>query len=100
MVTPSINWRYKMKKHLSSIVFGCLGLVAGFTLCYTFFVVPTPEARPTAFMPARQVVLYAPRGGHGPLDWRPDHSQLEWRPYLIQPMLPPKVIGRYEFNGR
>jgi len=89
-----------MKKHLSSIVFGCLGLFVGFTLCYAFFVVPTQEARPTAFVPARQVVLFAPKGDHGPRDWRPDRGQLDWRPYLIQPMLPPRVIERYEFNGR
>ena len=33
-----------MKKHLSTIVFGCLGVCAGFTLCYVYVVIPQREA--------------------------------------------------------
>src|SRR4051794_20013997 len=33
-----------MKHHLSKIVFGCLGLCVGFTLCYVNLVVPKREA--------------------------------------------------------
>jgi hypothetical protein len=72
-------------------MFGCLGLCAGFMLCYVFFVIPTCGAKATAITPLPQRVFYVPKS---------DHSQLDWRPYLIQPMLPPKIIGRYEYNGR
>ena len=80
-----------MKKHLSSIVFGCLGLCAGFTICYVVLVIPTHEAKPTAFTSGPRMVFYAPRDGH---------SQLDWRPQIIQPMLPPNIIGRYDYKSK
>ena len=80
-----------MKKYLSSVVFGCLGLFVGFMLCYAFFVIPTTDIARTTFAPPPLRVLYVPKGGC---------SQLDWRPYLIQPMLPPKIIGRYEYDGK
>jgi len=32
--------KYRMKKHLSSILFGALGFCAGAAICYTYFVLP------------------------------------------------------------
>ena len=40
-----------MKKHLSTIVFGCLGLCAGFTLCYIYVAIPQREASLTQSFP-------------------------------------------------
>ena len=78
-----------MKKHLSSLVFGCLGLCVGFTLCYLYLVLPEWTARATT-----------PQAPYLALLRNDGHSHLEWQPYLIQPMLPPKVIGKYEYRGR
>lgn len=80
-----------MKKHLSSVVFGCLGLFVGFALCYALLVIPTTDLARTRIAPPPLRVFYVPKS---------DRSQLDWRPYLIQPMLPPKIIGRYEYNGK
>ena len=41
-----------MKKHISTIVFGCLGLCAGFTLCYVYVAIPQREASLTQSFPA------------------------------------------------
>lgn len=43
-----------MKKHLSSIIFGCLGLCAGFTLCYVYVVIPESETN-LALRPPPQI---------------------------------------------
>jgi biopolymer transport protein ExbD len=40
-----------MKKHLSTVVVGCLGLCAGFTLCYVYLVHPQRETKATASTP-------------------------------------------------
>ena len=69
-----------MKKHLSSFLFGCLGLGVGFTLCYVYLVLP--ERAPKASGQPQFVALQ-------------QGSQLDWRPYLIQPTIPPKVVGKY-----
>jgi len=37
-----------MKKHLSTVVGACLGLCAGFTLCYICLVLPHREGKATA----------------------------------------------------
>lgn len=46
--------RPHMKKHLSSFVFGSLGICAGFTLCFVYVALPLREAgdatpHPTSF---------------------------------------------------
>jgi len=43
-----------MKRHLSTIVFGCHGLCAGFALCYLYLVIPEREANlPISFPPQK-----------------------------------------------
>ena len=73
-----------MKKHLSSFLFGCLGVGVGFTLCYVHLVLPACDARRTA---SNQPQLVAHFSGDG-------QTRFEWRQPLIQPMLPPKVVGK------
>jgi hypothetical protein len=70
-----------MKKHLSSLLFGCLGLCAGFTLCYVYLVLP--ERTPKATAPSGFIIL--------PMQVR---THLDWQPLLIYPMIPPKIVGR------
>ena len=40
-----------MKEHLSTVVGACLGLCAGFTLCYVCLVLPHREGKATASVP-------------------------------------------------
>jgi len=40
-----------MKKHLFTVVSGCLGLCAGFTLCYVYLVLPQRETEATGSAP-------------------------------------------------
>jgi biopolymer transport protein ExbD len=42
-----------MKRHLSTVVGTCLGLCAGFTLCYICLVLPHREAKATASAPGQ-----------------------------------------------
>jgi len=67
-----------MKRHLSSLVFGVLGCILGFTACYIFGVLPArQEAKShSAFAP---IVVKAEPG-------------LKWEPYLIHPTIPPKIV--------
>ena len=60
------------------MVFGVLGCILGFTACYIYGVLPArQEAKsPSAFAP---VVVKAEPG-------------LKWEPYLIHPMIPPKIV--------
>jgi hypothetical protein len=76
-----------MKKHLSSLTFGCLGLCVGFTLCYVYLVLPQRVASVPSPQPQFVVTPL-----HAKLPAQ--QQQLEWRPYVIQPMIPPKVVGR------
>lgn len=76
-----------MKKHLSSLLFGSLGLCVGFTLCYVYLVLPERTAKASAPQWAAfpvQTAAFPPQA----------RGQLEWRPYLIQPMIPPKIVGK------
>jgi hypothetical protein len=68
-----------MKTHLSSVVFGLLGCFVGFTLCFVYLVVP---ARVASSKPALVAV---------PIQHQ---AVLDWQPYLIHPMIPPKIAGR------
>jgi biopolymer transport protein ExbD len=56
-----------MKHHLSKIVFGCLGLCVGFTLCYVNLVVPVREAKLAALAAQQsseeQIVITIARDG-------------------------------------
>ena len=65
-----------MKRHWPSVLWGTLGLVAGFTICY-FSLVPPKQAAPVVVMtqPAQQ------------------HHDLEWRPQKVLPVFPPKIAG-------
>ena len=47
----SITWGIKMKRLTSTLVVGCLGLCAGFTLCYVYLVLPQRETKATASAP-------------------------------------------------
>ena len=67
-----------MKKHLSSVMFGCIGLCVGFTLCYVYLVLPKRAARAN---PPQWIALQA-------------RNQLDWRPYVIEPMIPPRIVGK------
>ena len=73
-----------MKKHLSSFLFGFLGLGVGFTLCYVYLVLPARDARQTASNQPHVVAHFSKDG----------QTHFEWRQPLIQPMLPPKVVGK------
>lgn len=73
-----------MKKHLSSFLFGCLGLGVGFTLCYVYLVLPARDARQTASNQPHLVAHFSKDG----------QTRFEWRQPLIQPMLPPKIVGK------
>ena len=73
-----------MKKHLSSFLFGCLGLGVGFTLCYVYLVLPAREAKQAASSQP-QLVAYFSKDGQ---------TRFEWRQPLIHPTLPPKVVGK------
>ena len=70
-----------MQKHLSSLLFGCLGLGVGFTLCYVYLVLPARAVKASS----------QPQFGAWPVQ---QDGQLDWRPYVIQPMIPPKVVGK------
>ena len=72
-----------MKKHLSSFLVWCLGIGLGFSICYVYLVLPAREARQTASNPAHLVAHFSKDG----------HTRFEWRQPLVQPMLPPKVVG-------
>lgn len=63
-----------MKISWSSLLWGALGLVAGFSLCY-FSLVPVVR------MPSVVVGTQAVR------------QHLEWRPQKVLPVFPPKVAG-------
>jgi hypothetical protein len=103
LMNPPFNTRKnKMKKHQSSIAFGFLGLLVGFTLCYVVFVIPSPEIKLTAstgFPP--QLEYYVTTGQPTKPEVPKAHqSEFNWDPYLIQPTLPPKIVGRYYYNGK
>jgi len=65
-----------MKISWSSLLWGALGLVAGFSLCYFSFV---PVVRMPSVVVATQTVR--------------QHHDLEWRPQKVLPVFPPKVAG-------
>jgi hypothetical protein len=78
-----------MKKHLSALVFGALGLLTGFVLTYVFLVMPERNARNTPKQP-QLVVLTS-----GSLVPQP-HGKQPVLPhdYLIEPTLPPRIIEK------
>jgi hypothetical protein len=69
-----------MKRHFSSVAFGCVGLCVGFLLCYVYLALPER----TAAAKRPQWVAVSAQG----------QDTLDWRPYVIQPMIPPKIVGR------
>jgi hypothetical protein len=73
-----------MKKHLSSFLFGCVGLGVGFTLSYVYLVLPARDAKQTTSNQPRVVAHFSKDG----------QTRFEWRQPLIQPTLPPKVIEK------
>lgn len=62
-----------MKKHVSSIVFGCVGLCAGFTFCFVYLVIPERGSSEVQ-APGRSELLALRRAA---LD-----SHSVWYPYL------------------
>ena len=67
-----------MKRHISSVVFGVVGCVVGFTICFIYGVLPARQKAngTAAFVP---VMVKADAG-------------LKWEPYLIHPTIPPKIV--------
>ena len=72
-----------MKKHRSSFLFGCLGLGVGFTPCDVHLALPARDARQRASNQPHLVAHFSKDG----------QTRFERRQPLIQPMLPPKVVG-------
>jgi len=66
---PLYDPKTTMKKYLSTIVFGCLGLCAGFTLCYVYIAIPLQEGNltqsvvPQATEHSRDTIRIARDGG-------------------------------------
>jgi hypothetical protein len=67
-----------MKRHLSSVVFGVLGCIVGFTACFIYGVLPARQAARSTSAFAPVVVMAEP--------------DLRWQPYLIHPTIPPKIV--------
>ena len=69
-----------MKRHLSSLVFGVLGCIVGFTTCFIYGVLPARQEanRASAFAP---VMVKA-------------QPELSWEPHLIHPTIPPKIVQK------
>jgi hypothetical protein len=67
-----------MKRHLSSLVFGLLGCIVGFTTCFIYGV-----------LPARQEAKRAPVFAPVMVKAQPE---LRWEPHLIHPTIPPKIV--------
>src|SRR5687768_9312146 len=82
-----------MKKHISTMVFGCLGVCAGFTICFVFLVVP--ERGPSSAAPAHRSDLVA-------LESASLQQAIEWRPYLreLHQRLSRSEPPPFEFGSR
>ena len=72
----------EMKRHLSSLIFGSLGLCVGFTLCYLYIVLPERTAKGTG---AQKQFVVLPTAAQ---------DRLGWQPYWIHPTIPPKIVGQ------
>jgi hypothetical protein len=77
-----VKSRGDMTRHFSSIVFGCLGLCVGFALCYVCGVAPTTKAT------SPKLVAMPARSGDTP----------DWWPFVMQPMIPPRIVGKYSYS--
>jgi hypothetical protein len=84
-----------MRNHLSSVVFGALGLLTGFTLCYCLIVLPDREERRAGASQVPQRLVMTQNG----IRWQvvpvpPVPREVPgWPAPLIQPMLPPKIVS-------
>jgi len=67
-----------LKRHLSSVVFGVLGCIVGFTTCFIYGVLPARQQARSAPAFAPVVVMAQPG--------------LHWQPHLIHPTIPPKIV--------
>ena len=67
-----------MKRHLSSVVFGVVGCIVGFTICFIYGVLPARQEARRPSQGAPVMVMVQP--------------ELRWEPYLIHPTIPPKIV--------